>query len=78
MTSPENDGQFAGRRSLTITTSAAPACYSAVSRKTHTGAGDFDVNLPLAGEPGVECRSGAVGHTMVFTFTNNIVNGGPA
>ena len=73
-----NDGQLAGGWSLTITTSTAPALQltSAVSRKTHTGVGDFDVNLPLVGEPGVECRSGAAGHTMVFTFTNNIVNGG--
>ena len=31
---------------------------SAVSRMTHGGAGDFDVNLPLTGEPGVECRNG--------------------
>src|SRR5262245_34317137 len=31
---------------------------SAVSRKGHASAGDFDVNLPLMGEPGVECRDG--------------------
>jgi hypothetical protein len=30
---------------------------SAVSRKTH-GATPFDVNLPLTGSPGIECRSG--------------------
>ena len=47
---------------------------SAVSRKTH-GAATFDVSLPLSGEPGVECRSGAAGHTLVFTFTNNITSG---
>ena len=47
---------------------------SAVSRKTH-GAATFDVNLPLSGGPGVECRSGAAGHTLVFTFTNNITSG---
>ena len=72
-----NDGQIAGGWSLTITTSSAPALQltSAVSRKTHGGAGDFDINVPLTGEPGVECRSGAAGHTLVFTFTNNIVSG---
>lgn len=47
----------------------------AVSRKTHGGAGTFDVNLPLSGEPGVECRSSGGNHTLVFTFDNNIVSG---
>jgi Domain of unknown function (DUF5122) beta-propeller len=48
---------------------------SAVSRKTNGGAGDFDVNLPLVGEPGVECRSSSGAHTLVFTFRNNVVSG---
>ena len=48
---------------------------SAVSRATHGSAGDFDINLPLAGEPGVECRSTGGNHTLVFTFNNNIVSG---
>ena len=49
----------------------------AVSRKTHGAAGTFDVELPLSGEPGVECRTGGVGgnHTFVFTFNNNVVSG---
>jgi hypothetical protein len=47
---------------------------SAVSRKTH-GATDFDINLPLSGEPGVECRSSSGNHTLVFTFNNNVVSG---
>src|SRR5713226_6225852 len=49
----------------------------AVSRKTHGAAGTFDVDLPLSGEPGVECRSGGGSgdHTFVFTFTNNVVSG---
>jgi hypothetical protein len=58
---------------------AVPALQvsAAVSRKTHGGAGDFDIDLPLTGEPGVECRSGGAGgnHTFVFTFTNNVVSG---
>lgn len=33
------------------------------------------MKLPLIGEPGVECRSGVSGHTLVFTFTNNITSG---
>jgi hypothetical protein len=48
---------------------------SAVSRKTHGGAGDFDVALPLTGEPGVECRSTGGNHTIVVTFSNPIVSG---
>ncbi len=75
-----NNGQLAGGWSITVTT-ASPAALqvtSAVSRKTHLGVGDFDVNLPLMGTPGVECRTGASGHTLVFTFTNNIASGNAA
>jgi hypothetical protein len=45
---------------------------SAVSRKTHGAAGTFDVNLPLSGNPGVECRTGATpgNHQVVITFAN--------
>ena len=46
-----------------------------VSRKTHGTAGDFDINLPLSGQPGVECRDTNGNHTFVFTFTNNVVSG---
>jgi serine protease AprX len=49
-----------------------------VSRKTHGGAGTFDINLPLSGEPGVECRSSAGNYTQVFTFDNNVVSGSAA
>ena len=48
---------------------------TAVSRKTHGGAGTFDIPLPLSGEPGVECRSSGGNHTLVFTFSNNVVSG---
>ena len=48
---------------------------TAVSRKAHGGAGTFDIPLPLIGEPGVECRSNAGAHTLVFTFSNNVVSG---
>ena len=53
---------------------------SVVSRKTHGGAGDFDVALPLSGTPGIECRSGGAtsDYTVVVTFGNNVtVNGNP-
>jgi hypothetical protein len=46
--------------------------FSAVSRKTHGSAGTFDVNLPLTGTPGIECRSGQGpnlnNHLVVVTF----------
>ena len=45
---------------------------SAVSRKTHTGIGDFDINLPLTGNPGIECRTAAGTHLVVFTFATPI------
>ena len=49
---------------------------SAVSCKTHGSAGDFDIVLPLAGEPGGECRSSGGGkYTLVFTFSDNVVSG---
>ena len=48
---------------------------SAVSRKTHGSAGDFDIDLPLTGEPGVECRSSGGNHTFVITFSNQTVSG---
>jgi hypothetical protein len=43
---------------------------SAVSRKTHSFAGDFDVDLPLVGQPGIEDRSGGASgnHKVVITF----------
>lgn len=50
---------------------------SAVSRKTHDTAGDFDVSLPLSGAPGIECRSGGAtnDYELVFTFNNNVESG---
>jgi len=43
-----------------------------VSRKIHGSAGTFDINLPLTGSPGIECRSGGSNntYTLVFTFAN--------
>jgi len=48
---------------------------SAVSRKTHGGAGTFDVSLPLSGTPRVECRNSGGNHSFVFTFSNNVTGG---
>ncbi len=59
---------------------SAPTVNTAVSRKTHTGVGDFDVPLPLVGvggAVGIEPRSGP-NHTMVVTFANPVTLGGAA
>jgi hypothetical protein len=45
-----------------------------VSRKTHGAAGTFDIDLPLAGRVGVECRSGGGtnSHQIVATFPSPV------
>ena len=47
---------------------------SVVSRKIHDGVGTFDINLPLTGIPGVECRSGGAtnDYQVVFTFASPV------
>jgi sugar lactone lactonase YvrE len=47
---------------------------SVVSRKTHGAAGTFDVNLPITGNPGIECRSGGTNndYQMLVTFANAV------
>jgi hypothetical protein len=52
----------------------------AVSRKTHGSAGDFDVDLPLTGPEGIECRTGGPNgnHTIVVTFPGTISSVGSA
>jgi uncharacterized delta-60 repeat protein len=51
---------------------APPTPTSVVSHKTHGTAGDFNIDLPLTGTLGVECRKGqstsSDQHQVVFTF----------
>jgi hypothetical protein len=47
---------------------------SAASRLTHSRAGTFDVNMPLSGVSGVECRS-ATTYNAVFTFDTPVTSG---
>ena len=54
---------------------AVPQLIAAVSRKSHGGAGSFDIDLPLEGDPGIECRDGGGAHTLVFVFNKEIVSG---
>jgi plastocyanin len=53
---------------------------AAASRKTHGAAETFDINLPLTGQSGVECRSGGASgdYTLVFTFSNGLLSGNAA
>jgi hypothetical protein len=46
------------------------APIGAVSRKIHGSAGTFDIDLPLSGQPGIECRTGGPSgnHRVVVTF----------
>jgi hypothetical protein len=58
---------------------AAPTqLVGAASRKVHGSAGPFDVDLPLTGSPGIECRSGgATGdYSVVFNFANPLTSTG--
>ncbi len=48
---------------------------TAVSRQTHGSAGTFDIDLPLSGTAGVECRDGDGNHTIAFTFSNSMASG---
>jgi hypothetical protein len=51
-----------------------------VSRKTHGTAGTFDVDLPLTGTIGVECRAPGPNNTysLVYTFNKDVTVPGTA
>jgi hypothetical protein len=55
----------------------APVPQSAFSRKTHGAAGTFDVPLPLAGNVGIECRSGGAtnDYQMIVNFATTVTVG---
>jgi PKD repeat protein len=65
---------------ITVTSAGPPQLQSVASRITHGSAGDFDVDLPLTGATGIECRSGGANgnYTLVFTFANPLVSVGQA
>ena len=57
--------------------SAGITLINAVSRKVHGDAGTFDIDLPLSGTPGVECREGNGGpllESIVFTFSEPVTS----
>lgn len=49
---------------------------SAVSRRTHGSIGEFDVDLPLTGDMGIESRAGNGKGKIVFAFNNNVTGVG--
>lgn len=55
------------------------AFVGAVSRKIH-GATAFDIDLPLVGDPGIECRSGGASgdYQVIFSFADTISSVGNA
>jgi hypothetical protein len=57
-----------------------PPMTSVVSRMTQGNAGTFDVDLPVAGNLGIECRSGGANgdYTIIFTFSNTLTSVGGA
>jgi hypothetical protein len=67
-TTPDLEVTTASRKFPVSTGCVAP--LNAVSRKNHGGAGAFDINLPLIGAPGIECRTGGASgnHQVVVTF----------
>jgi len=56
---------------------SAPMAQSAFSRKTHGGAGTFDVALPLTGNVGIECRTGPT-YQMIINFATSVTVGDAA
>src|SRR5207253_3520651 len=65
-------GYWFNNISILLNNSLQP--LGAVSRKTHGMAGTFDINLPVTGTPGIECRSGSVpgSHQVVITFATPV------
>jgi uncharacterized repeat protein (TIGR01451 family) len=66
-----NDPTPANNTATATTSVGILAPPNVVSRKTHGSIGPFDVDLPLTGNPGIECRTGSVSgsHQVVATFT---------
>ncbi len=71
-------GYFNGSESIVESVRNAfitlPTPTVVVSRKMHGDAGTFDINLPLTGDAGIECRSGGASndYQIVFSFPNAV------
>lgn len=79
---PQNSDFFRGWIYVYPVGSAPPPVevVSTVSRQVHGNAGTFDIDLPLSGAPGIECRAGEVAgdYTMIFNFANALSSVGSA
>jgi uncharacterized protein (TIGR02597 family) len=60
--------------SPTYVTATGLLPLQAASRKSHGGAGTFDINMPMVGTKGIEPRTGGASgdHQIIFTFANNV------
>ena len=69
-------GQFNGSQSITesVRNAFLFGPTRVVSRKVHGSVGAFDIDLPMTGSPGVECRSGGANgdYQIVFSFLNEV------
>jgi hypothetical protein len=68
----------ADNHSLALASPPPAQLLSVVSELTHGSAGPFDIDLPLTGTRGVECRSSASlgegNYTLVFSFANSLTS----
>ncbi len=64
---------FATIKYSQLTPTPPPTPTQVVSRKLHSGA-PFDIDLPLTGNSGVECRNGGAtnDYSVVFTFPDAV------
>ena len=68
-------GYYGGGQTLVLRyTANVPIPTNVASRKTHGSAGTFDINLPLTGDPGIECRTGgaAGNYRIIVTFPSAV------
>ena len=73
------DGRhLALRTSSGVRVFTIPTLVKVVSRKTHSSAGIFDLNLPLSGTLAIENRSGGASgnHQLIFTFIDPLLSVG--
>ena len=68
------NGSIFWTNSPTYVTATSLLPLQAASRKTHSGAGTFDINMPISGAKGIEPRTGGASgnHQIMFTFANNV------
>jgi uncharacterized protein (TIGR02597 family) len=68
------DGPISWTNSPTYVTATSLLPLQAVSRKTHSGAGTFDINMPISGAEGIEPRTGGSfgNHQIMFTFASSV------